>query len=310
MKLPISAVRLPLVNRLYRAAFRSGHGGEGSGFTQALARPLFYLLESLRLPRDAKLEVDLTVRGVAKTLRLNAYNRQFNPLYFAKYAEGYEVTVARSLAALLPDDGVMLDIGANWGYFPLLMASRESFSGKILAFEPVPTTHADLVDVIEQAGLREWIEPMACAIGEANSTLAMRVPRHSGLARFDEKGDTRVEVKSLDSLNLSRIDVIKIDVEGHELGVFKGAVETLRRLGPALIFESGVGERAKAQPPLEYLESVGYRLHRPEVDGERIEFHPFKAAERPEMKKYFNVVAWPEGRGAEDPVIISRGLPN
>lgn len=296
MKLPISDVRLPLVNRLYRAAFRSGHGGGGSGIRQGLARPLFYLLESLRLPRDARLEVDLTVRGVAKTLRLNAYNRQFNPLYFAKYAGGYEVTVARSLAALLPDDGVMLDLGANWGYFPLLLASRESFLGKILAFEPVPSTHADIVEVITQAGLEEWVETRACAIGERDGTLAMRVPRHSGLARFDETGDTKVEVRSLDSLHLSRIDVIKIDVEGHELGVFKGAVETLRRLGPALIFESGVGERAKAQPPLEYLESIGYRLHRPEVDGERIEFHPFTASERPEMKKYFNVVAWPADR--------------
>lgn len=296
MKLPISDVRMPLVNRLYRAAFRSGHGGAGSGIRQALARPLFYLLESLRLPRDARLEVDLTVRGVAKTLRLNAYNRQFNPLYFAKYAEGYEVTVARSLAALLPDDGVMLDVGSNWGYFPLLMASRPSFSGKILAFEPVPSTHADLVEVITQAGLEEWVETLACAIGETDGTLAMRVPRHSGLARFDEKGDTKVEVRRLDSLHLSRIDVIKIDVEGHELGVFKGAEETLRRLGPVLIFESGVGERVNDLPPIEYLESIGYRLHRPEITGDRIEFHPFLASERLSLKKYFNIVAWPAER--------------
>ena len=89
---------------------------------------------------------------------------------------------------------------------------------------------------------------------------------------------------------------MKIDVEGHELAVFEGATETLRRLGPALVFESGVGARQKAQPPIEYLESIGYRLHRPEVTGEKVVFHPFRAADRPTMQKYFNIVACPADR--------------
>lgn len=297
MKLPLTDVRPALVNRLYRAAFRSGHGRQSGGLRQGLARPLFYLLESLRLPRDARLEIDLPVRGVAKTLRLNAYNRQFNPLYFAQYADGYEVTVARSLAALLPDDGVMLDIGSNWGYFPLLLASRESFHGRILAFEPVPSTYADLTDLVAQAGLGEWIETHQAAIGNTDGTVTMSVPRHSGLARIDPRGQgTTVPLQRLDSLALDRLDVVKIDVEGHELAVFEGAVETLRRLGPALVFESGVGARQKAQPPIEYLESIGYRLHRPEIEGDRLLFHPFRAADRPGMQKYFNIVASPEGR--------------
>lgn len=297
MKLPLTAVRPALVNRLYRAAFRSGHGRKQGGIRQGLARPLFYLVESLRLPREAKLEIDLPVRGVAKTLRLNAYNRQFNPLYFAQYADGYEVTVARSLDALLPDDGVMLDIGSNWGYFPLLFASRESFRGKILAFEPVPSTYADLTDLVAQAGLGEWIETHQAAIGNADGSVTMSVPRHSGLARIDPNGQgTSVPLQRLDSLALDRLDVVKIDVEGHELSVFQGATETLRRLGPALVFESGVGARQKAQPPIEYLESIGYRLHRPEIEEGRLVFHPFRAADRPGMRKYFNIVACPADR--------------
>lgn len=297
MKLPITEVRPALINRLYRAAFRSGHGRRRGGVRQALARPLFYLCEARRWPRGAKLEVDLEVRGRPVTLRLNAFNRQFNPLYFSAYAAGYEVTVARSLEALLPDDGVMLDIGSNWGYFPLLLASRDSFRGKIIAFEPVPSTFQDLVEVVNQAGIGEWVEVRQAAVGKVDGEVRMSVPRHSGLARIDSSGKgLPVPLVRLDSLPFDRIDVIKVDVEGHELGVFQGAEEILRKLGPALVFESGVGERAKAQPPLEYLESIGYRLHRPEVTEEGIRFLPFAAADRPAMKKYFNVVALPEER--------------
>lgn len=302
MKLPLAAVRPALVNRLYRAAFRSGHGRESSGPGQAVARPLFYLVEALRFPRGGKLEIDLDVRGRPTTLRLNPFNRQFAPLYFAKYAEGYEPTVARSLDALLPDDGILLDIGSNWGYFPLLVASRESFMGKVLAFEPVPATYADLVDLVAQAGLEEWVETRQAAVGKENGSVTMAVPRHSGLARIDAGGEgMKVPLVRLDSLDLERVDVVKIDVEGHELAVFEGAEATLRRLGPALVFESGVGAREKAQPPLEYLESVDYRLYRPEIVGEGIHFHPFRAADRPTMPKYFNVVALPESRNPNSP---------
>lgn len=298
MKLPLAAVRPALVNRLYRGAFRSGHGRKHGGLSQGICRVLFYLVEAVKLPGGSKLEVDLDVRGRPVTLRLNPWNRQFAPLYFARYAEGYEATVARSLAAFLPDDGVLVDIGSNWGYFPLLFASRESFRGRILAFEPVPSTYADLADLVEQAGLGPWIETRQAAVGKEDGAVAMTVPRHSGLAKIDEgKGGVSVPVVRFDSLGLERVDVVKIDVEGHELAVFEGMVETLRRLGPVLVFESGVGERKKAQPPLEFLESVGYRLHQPVlVDGD-IVFQPFAASERPGMEKYFNVVASPESRG-------------
>ncbi len=302
MKLPVTAVRPAPVNRLYRGAFRSGHGRKRGGLRQGISRMLFYLAEAAKFPPDSKLEVDLPVRGRPTTLRLNPWNRQFAPLYFAQYAEGYETTVARSLAAFLPDDGVFVDIGSNWGYFPLLFASREAFSGRVLAFEPVPATYADLADLVEQAGLGRWVEPRQAALGREDGVATMRVPRHSGLAKIDEGGgDVSVPLLRLDSLGLERVDVIKVDVEGHELAVFEGAAETLRRLGPVLVFESGVGERKTAQPPLEFLEGLGYRLQRPELTDGGIAFHPFAASERPGMEKYFNVVAWPKSMSRKPP---------
>ncbi len=297
MKLPLTAVRPALVNRLYRGAFRTGHGRKKGGVRQALSRPLFYLVEALKVPAPSRLEVDLVVRGRPVTLSLSPWNRQLAPLYFARDLEGYETLVARSIDALLPDEGVFLDIGSNWGYFPLLFASRETFTGRILAFEPVPSSYADLVEVVRQAGLESWIETRRAAVGKGGGEIRMSVPRHSGLAKIDASGEgVSAPLIEIDSLGLDRIDVVKIDVEGHERAVFEGAVETLRRLGPALVFESGVGERQRAQPPIEFLESVGYRLHRPEIVAGEVVFQPFRAEDRPRMEKYFNVVAWPETR--------------
>lgn len=292
MKLPLTAVRPALVNRLYRGAFRSGHGRKRGGLRQAISRTLFYLVETARFPPGSKLEADLVVRGCQVTLRLNPWNRQLSPLFFSRYAGGYETTVARSLASLLPDDGVFLDIGSNWGYFPLLLASRESFRGRILAFEPVPSTYADLVAVIGQAGLGAWVETRQAAVGDDDGEIAMRVPRHSGLARVDAGGrGARAPMVRLDSLALGRVDVVKVDVEGHELAVFEGARETLLRHRPAIVFENGVGASDRWLPPLAFLESLGYRLHRPEESGGGVVFRPFRAAEREAMDPYFNVVA-------------------
>jgi len=292
MKLPLKFVRPALVNRLYRGAFRSGHGRARGGLRQAVCRALFYPVEALRFPPGSTLEVDLVVRGRETTLRLPPWNRQFSPLYFSRYAEGYETIVARSLAAHLPDDGVLVDVGSNWGYFPLLFASRETFHGRILAFEPVPSTFADLAAVIAQAGLEPWVEIRQAAVGNADGEATMHIPRHSGLARMETRGrGIQVPLLRLDSLGLDRLDVLKVDVEGHELEVFEGARETLRRLGPVIVFESGVGQAERWMPPLTFLEESGYRLHRPEIVGGGIEFRPFPAARRAEMDRYFNVVA-------------------
>jgi FkbM family methyltransferase len=288
MKLPLRSVRPALVNRLYRGAFRSGHGRDHGGLRQAVCRALFYPVEALRLPPGSKLEVDLLVRGREVTLRLEPWNRQFSPLYFSRYAGGYETTVARSIASRLPDDGVFLDVGSNWGYFPLLFASRETFGGRILAFEPVPATFA----VIGEAGLEPWVEIRQAAVGAEDGEVSMHVPRHSGLARMDSQGaGVKVPVLRLDSLKLDRVDVIKVDVEGHELAVFEGARDTLSRLGPAIVFESGVGREDRWMPPLSFLEEMGYRLHRPELSGGELSLKPFDASERAGMDPYFNVLA-------------------
>ncbi len=293
MKLPLIEVRLPLLNRCYRGTSRSGHGRKTRGIKQAISRLLFYTLEFTRLGGSRQLEVDLTVRGRPVTLRLNPFNRQFSPFYFHAFKDGYEVTVARSIRHFLPNDGVFVDVGSNWGYFPLLFASQEDFRGKIFAFEPVPSTYEDLRSVIEQAGLGDMVQPYEMAVGAAEGSVTMNLPRHSGLASIDTggAGAFKVSVTTLDSFEWERVDVIKVDVEGFEVAVFEGAVATLKRCRPMVVFENGLGEGEDNIRPLTFLEAQGYQLHFPSIKGDLVEFEAFRAKDRAGLPDYFNVVA-------------------
>ena len=293
MKLPLIEVRLPLLNRCYKGTSRSGHGRKTRGLKKAINRLLFYTLEFTKLGGAQPLEVDLTVRGRPVTLKLNPFNRQFSPFYFHAFKDGYEVTVARSIRHFLPSDGVFVDVGSNWGYFPLLLASQEVFHGNIFAFEPVPSTYKDLRSVIEQAGLRDWVQSFEMAVGAEGGAVTMNLPRHSGLASIDAEGagKFKVSVTTLDSFQWERVDVIKVDVEGFEVAVFEGAVETLKRCRPMVVFENGVGEGEDTINPLTFLEGQGYQLHFPSIKGDLVEFEAFRANDRAGLPGYFNVVA-------------------
>lgn len=135
----------------------------------------------------------------------------------------------------------ILDVGANVGqtarhlrrYFP---------QAQLHCFEPVPATCA----VLEAAvGHLPGIHTHAIAIGEHDGALTMRVEafseRSAVVASGESDGEScRVPARSLDSFaaerNLDRIDLLKIDVEGHELAVLAGAGRLLRERRVRLVF--------------------------------------------------------------------------
>jgi FkbM family methyltransferase len=139
---------------------------------------------------------------------------------------------------------LMIDAGANAGRWAI-PASR--FYDKIMAFEPLPQTagllrrnlklnHIMNVEVIEKA--------LADKIGEATFYLYAGhemnslLPEHISFSRDQERafGKTVVETTTIDSFDVSP-DLIKIDVEGAEREVLKGAEKTIRRCHPVLLIE-------------------------------------------------------------------------
>jgi FkbM family methyltransferase len=130
-----------------------------------------------------------------------------------------------------------VDIGANCGIWTRVLARCFPL---VTAFEPS-------AEAIECFWLNNpWREMnessrvilKACALGAEAGTLRLNTQlRSSGFTRADPEGNTEVEMRTLDSFNLPVVDFIKIDVEGFEHPVVKGAVETIGKYRPVVIIE-------------------------------------------------------------------------
>ena len=142
--------------------------------TRAAARLAYYAWDVSGLPRGS-IRFSVDVRGTPRSIVADAGNRQYNVLYFQKYRHAYEPEVSTIISTLLPHDGVLYDVGSNWGYFCLMVASSPEFTGHCHAFEPFPSTYGDLADVVRQAGL----EPFGKRRG---------FPRHRRLGRGRREG--------------------------------------------------------------------------------------------------------------------------
>jgi transketolase len=161
----------------------------------------------------------------------------------------YEAEEIRALCALAEGARVVLDVGANAGFVALRMARRLQRGGVVHAFEPVPSTHRELLANIELNGLGARVIPHARALGEAPGSVKFYVPAFHGsvaasarpLFATEENRELSVEMTTLDafaaSAGLEHIDVIKCDVEGAELLALRGGLATIERTRPVLMVE-------------------------------------------------------------------------
>jgi len=144
------------------------------------------------------------------------------------------------LRAALGSGGSFVDVGANVGTYSLIAASIVGERGRVLAFEPVPDTRAQLERNVALNKVPQLeIVPKGLGAEPGQTTLHV-VPGASGLSsRYHDHGGTAVEV-DVTTLDLTFEGaappaLIKIDVEGMELEVLKGATGLLRSDNPPLV---------------------------------------------------------------------------
>jgi FkbM family methyltransferase len=183
------------------------------------------------------------------------------------------------LAAALTDrfvsDGtVAVDVGASWGLFSYHLASKVGGSGTLFSFEPHPMNRAVLEKL---AKARPYVHFRPVAVSDLAGSADMQVPvfgnRHvtaqSSIAHgFDGQHGVRVEkvtvptVRLDDEIGDQHIDFIKIDVEGHEISVLRGASDVLRKYLPPMLIE--IEQRHLDHPIKDVfseIESIGYALY-------------------------------------------------
>lgn len=172
----------------------------------------------------------------------------------------------------LRKDSNCIDVGCHKGEI-LEEILKFSPEGKHFGFEPIPNLYKYLLDKYSK---KASILPYALSnrIGEETFNFVKNDPAYSGLKkrkynRVDpEIEKIKVKVRTLDSLFDSeiKIDFIKIDVEGAELLVLKGARELLLKSRPLIVFECGLGASeyygTKPNDVYDYFEALDFRISR------------------------------------------------
>jgi FkbM family methyltransferase len=178
-----------------------------------------------------------------------------------------------AVLAFLRPGGIAIDIGANLGEWTVPFARAVGAAGRVLAIEPAPRSAAALDKTLAANALTQ-AEVIRCAIGDRDGTAEFAVPIvtsariDTGTAHIGPPGpgleSLNVALRSLDSLaaerGLGRLDLIKIDVEGHERRVLDGAATSLARFRPVLILETGHEAEGDRQAIHDRLRGFGYRM--------------------------------------------------
>jgi FkbM family methyltransferase len=151
----------------------------------------------------------------------------------------YEYWTFQLLRDLVLPDMTALDVGANKGDYSLLFAALMGDCGRVLAFEPLPDNLEWLHKSIDANGYKS-IQVLDVALSTTSGEREFFVGRRSGggslvSGRRAGQSDGAITVRSttlddvLEEQKIEDIDVMKIDVEGAELGVLEGATALLQR---------------------------------------------------------------------------------
>jgi FkbM family methyltransferase len=184
---------------------------------------------------------------------------------------GHDVEVKETYSHLLRSSAppeLFVDVGANYGLHSLLFLAQGI---EVLSFEPNPACRQYMRDLCTANSLTPHIE--AVALGDVPGQVELTYPAHdtwhgstdSAVAQalkstFDVATET-VPQRTLDDYQTNfgkKRMLVKIDTEGSEYRILRGAERTLRENRPLLIFESLAGERR--QELFELLSAAGYTI--------------------------------------------------
>jgi FkbM family methyltransferase len=149
-------------------------------------------------------------------------------------------------SSLGPGD-VFIDVGAHVGYFTLLASRQVGPAGAVLSIEPNPLALSQLEQNVARSHLPNvLVEHTACGDSTDRVRLHLHTESNSSMASLSSAnatGGLAVEVPctTLDQLirrrGLTRVDLVKIDVEGAELAVLRGMSTIMRELRPVIVLE-------------------------------------------------------------------------
>lgn len=201
-----------------------------------------------------------------------------------------------------PEDAIFIDVGANIGVYSILL---QGHFDRVIAFEANEITYGILSSNLKLARAAN-VDPVNLALSDKAGSSTIYLPDNGNLgwATLDANHHT-VPVSPLDitcetldafveknDLDPTKIRLMKIDVEGHELGVLKGAETVLRKSRPALLCE--VLSSEKGEPVFDYLKELGYT-----------EFYAFRRRYKNMFNSHVELERLPDASSDKDALVLA-----
>jgi FkbM family methyltransferase len=223
-------------------------------------------------------------------------------VYYLSY---YEVKETRWLKKQVKADWVFFDVGANFGYYSMIVSKFSGGQARIYAFEPFAPIFASLQRNKELNGL-ENVLTFKLALSDKEGEIEFLAPPVGNLGggkispvKVDAQPravSERVKTTTLDAFAQShavaKIDFIKVDVEGAEMMLLSGAKETIGRCKPVMMIEFNpqalADFGASAEGLLKEIHSLGFKTWTIESSGLQI-FEDVRT-----IKEYRNVICIPQ----------------
>ncbi len=181
----------------------------------------------------------------------------------------YDIVTAEAVYRLLEPKGQAIDAGAHVGLMSVIMALRVGAEGTVQSFEPHPAVYALLranAARLNQALGNNVIRTCNLALSDSVRRAPLFLPEdwaaNTGVARLDAPQSSTpahatVDCETLDDAGISEApQLMKLDVEGHELTVLRGAARTIEKLRDIVFEDFG----SYPTPVMSLLEQKGFRV--------------------------------------------------
>lgn len=180
---------------------------------------------------------------------------------FGYWLGSYEFNKQKIFIKAVNEGDIVFDIGAHVGFYTLLSSKLVGKQGRVFSFEPLPRNLLYLKRHVEMNKCRN-VTIIEVAVSDKDGILQFNNGNNSSVGRIVSNGDMKVKVISLDKQieknNFPTPNIIKIDVEGEELKVLRGAQKLLRDNHPILLLATH--DKIIHERCCELLQNFGYIL--------------------------------------------------
>jgi FkbM family methyltransferase len=222
MKLHYIIYEIKRIIRKYHFLYLTKRKISSQGTNLDKDRQLYKTIDGLLLYLNQRSSIDLSIRKLGL----------------------WEEKTTLLIKKLVPVKGIVLDVGANNGYFTTLMAKLVGTKGYVYSFEPTTTYFKVLSENVRINELKN-VSTFKIGLSDKNQELVINIDNstatiHQPIVEYIVEKES-ISLNSLDSWvdenDIKQIDLIKVDIDGHEPFFVEGAINSIKKFKPVIILE-------------------------------------------------------------------------